>query len=63
MEGSPYNIPHDEVKEAILRIRGVTGYLNFHIWTITSGMHALSAHVVIIDPSRSQEILQEINQS
>jgi cobalt-zinc-cadmium efflux system protein len=61
MEGSPYNIPHDEVKEAILKIRGVTGLFELHIWTITSGMHALSAHVVIIDPSRSQEILQEIN--
>jgi cobalt-zinc-cadmium efflux system protein len=61
MEGSPYNIPHEEVKEAILKIRGVTGLFELHIWTITSGMHALSAHVVIIDPSRSQEILQEIN--
>jgi cobalt-zinc-cadmium efflux system protein len=61
MEGSPYNIPHDKVKEAILKIRGVTGLFELHIWTITSGMHALSAHVVIIDPSRSQEILQEIN--
>jgi cobalt-zinc-cadmium efflux system protein len=61
MEGSPYNIPHDEVKESILKIRGVTGLFELHIWTITSGMHALSAHVVIIDPSRSQEILQEIN--
>ena len=30
MEGSPYNIPHDEVKEAILRFRGVTlADLNF----------------------------------
>lgn len=61
MEGSPYSISHEEVKETILKIRGVTGIFELHIWTITSGMHALSAHVVIIDPSRSQEILQEIN--
>ncbi len=61
MQGSPYNIPHEKVKESILKIRGVTGLFDLHIWTITSGMHTLSAHVVIIDPSRSQEILQEIN--
>ncbi len=61
MQGSPYNISHEEVKEAILKIRGVTGIFDLHIWTITSGMHTLSAHVVIIDPSRSHEILQEIN--
>ncbi len=61
MQGSPYNISHEKVKEAILKIRGVTGIFDLHIWTITSGMHTLSAHVVIIDPSRSHEILQEIN--
>jgi cobalt-zinc-cadmium efflux system protein len=61
MEGSPYNISHEEIKESILQIRGVTGIFELHIWTITSGMHALSAHVVIIDTSKSQLILQEIN--
>ena len=49
------------IKKAILQIKGVTGIFELHIWTITSGMDALSAHVVIIDPSRSQTILQEIN--
>ena len=61
MEGSPYNIPHERVKEAILGIKGVTGIFELHIWTITSGMNSLSAHVVIIDTSKSQVILQEIN--
>src|SRR6478672_10823669 len=61
MEGSPYNISHEEVKESILQIKGITGLFELHIWTITSGMHALSAHVVIIDTSKSQTILQEIN--
>jgi cobalt-zinc-cadmium efflux system protein len=61
MEGSPSNISYEEVKQAILQIKGVTGVFELHIWTITSGMHALSAHVIIIDASRSQPILQEIN--
>jgi cobalt-zinc-cadmium efflux system protein len=61
MEGSPSNIPHERVKEAILGIKGVTGIFELHIWTITSGMNSLSAHVVIIDTSKSQVILQEIN--
>jgi cobalt-zinc-cadmium efflux system protein len=61
MEGSPYNISHEEVKESILQIKGVTGLFELHIWTITSGINALSAHVVIIDTSKSQVVLQEIN--
>jgi cobalt-zinc-cadmium efflux system protein len=61
MEGVPANISHEEVKNAILQIKGVTGIFELHIWTITSGLNALSAHVVVIDPSRSLEVLQEIN--
>ena len=60
MEGVPSNISYNEVKKAILEVRGVTGIFELHIWSITSGMDALSAHVVIIDPSKSQTILQEI---
>jgi cobalt-zinc-cadmium efflux system protein len=61
MEGVPPEISHDEVKAAILQVKGVTGVFKLHIWTITSGINALSAHVVILDPSKSQAILREIN--
>jgi cobalt-zinc-cadmium efflux system protein len=61
MEGVPPNISHDEVKKAIMQVKGVTGVFELHIWTITSGIDALSAHVVVIDPARSQAILRETN--
>lgn len=61
MEGVPANISPEEIKNAILEIKGVTGVFDLHIWTITSGMNAISAHVVIIDRNRSDAILQEIN--
>jgi cobalt-zinc-cadmium efflux system protein len=61
MEGVPANISPEEIKNAMLEIKGVTGVFDLHIWTITSGMNAISAHVVIIDRNRSDAILQEIN--
>ncbi|MGA7900410.1 MAG: cation diffusion facilitator family transporter, partial [Nitrososphaeraceae archaeon] len=61
MEGSPANVSHEEVKKDLLQIKGVTGVFELHIWIITSGMNALSAHIVVIDTSRSQSILQEVN--
>jgi cobalt-zinc-cadmium efflux system protein len=61
MEGVPSNISYEEVKNAILQVRGVTGIFDMHIWAITSGINALSAHVVVIDTGRSHAILQEIN--
>jgi cobalt-zinc-cadmium efflux system protein len=61
IEGTPSHLAHEEIKNSILKVRGVTGIFDLHIWTITSGIHALSAHVVVIDNNRSSAILQEIN--
>lgn len=60
MEGTPVDISYEEVRSTILGVRGVIGLFELHIWTVTSGVNALSAHVVIIDTDRSQEILKEI---
>lgn len=60
MEGVPVGIGYEDVKNAILEVGGVTGLFDLHIWSITSGMNALSAHVVIIDQSKAQTILKEI---
>ena len=61
IEGTPSHLAHEEIKNSILKVKGVTGVFDLHIWTITSGIHALSVHVVVIDNNRSREILQEIN--
>jgi len=61
LEGTPSHLVHEEIKNSILKVKGVTGVFDLHVWTITSGIYALSAHVVIMDNSRSQQILQEIN--
>ncbi len=60
MEGVPVGIDYDDVKNAILEVKGVTGLFDLHIWSITSGMNALSAHVVVMDQSKGQCILKEI---
>jgi cobalt-zinc-cadmium efflux system protein len=61
IEGTPSHLCHEEIKSSILAVKGVTGVFDLHIWTISSGIYALSAHVVIIDNKRSGAILQEIN--
>ncbi len=45
MEGSPGHIDVDEVRNAILEINGVDAVHDLHVWTITSGIIALSVHV------------------
>lgn len=61
IEGTPIHLCHEEIKNSILNVKGVSGVFDLHIWTISSGIHALSAHVVTMDNKRSSAILQEIN--
>lgn len=61
IEGTPSHLVHEDIKNSILKVKGVTGVFDLHIWTISSGIHALSAHVVILDNNKFKQILQEIN--
>jgi cobalt-zinc-cadmium efflux system protein len=46
MEGTPTHIDLDEVRDVLACVPGVRGVHDLHVWTITSGMEALSAHLV-----------------
>ena len=62
LESVPSHINLVVVAEAISGIKGVREAYHIHVWTITSGVYALSAHVLIDDQpvSVSREVLDEI---
>lgn len=60
MEGAPGHIDVDEVREAIAGADGVLSAHDLHVWTITSGMVALSAHVVAREPVRPGALLRSL---
>jgi cobalt-zinc-cadmium efflux system protein len=45
MEGAPGHINVDDVRSALLELPHVSNVHDLHVWTITSGFVALSAHV------------------
>ena len=45
MESAPSNINVDDVRDAIRGVSGVTAVHDLHVWSITTGLVALSAHV------------------
>jgi cobalt-zinc-cadmium efflux system protein len=63
LETVPKHIPLDEVTAAIKSIKGVVELHDLHVWTITSGIYALSTHILIEDQmlSRAAEITAAIN--
>ena len=60
MEGVPRHIELPEVGRAMARVGGVREVHDLHIWTVSSGMVVLSAHVVIDDMTRWEAILEEL---
>lgn len=49
LEAVPHGMDLDRIRDHIAEIPGVIEVHDLHVWTITSGMPALSAHVVVDD--------------
>jgi cobalt-zinc-cadmium efflux system protein len=47
LEGAPGHIPVADVSSAIAQVPGVAAVHDLHVWTITSGLVALSCHIVV----------------
>lgn len=60
LEGTPSHINPASVEHEMRRIAGVRGIHDLHIWTITSGRHVLTVHVVIDDLKEGARILREL---
>ena len=50
LEAVPSHVDMPAVKELLLKVQGVREVHDLHVWTISSGMYALSAHLVVEDP-------------
>lgn len=60
LEGTPAHINLAAVEDAILQTRGVEDVHDLHVWTITSGREALSAHVIHVESISQAELLKEL---
>ena len=62
LEATPKGVNVEKMLDDLRKIEGVKEIHHLHLWTITSGIYAMSAHVLIEDllVSRSAQILQEI---
>jgi cobalt-zinc-cadmium efflux system protein len=65
LESVPSHIKVELVIESIKGIPGVEDVHDIHIWTITSGVNALSAHLIIEDQkvSQSANVVDIVNQT
>ncbi|HEX3184383.1 MAG TPA: cation diffusion facilitator family transporter [Pyrinomonadaceae bacterium] len=60
LEGTPAHINLAAVEDAILATDGVDNVHDLHVWTITSGRDALSAHVIHAQSISQPDLLREL---
>jgi cobalt-zinc-cadmium efflux system protein len=62
MEGVPHDLDLREVGQAMAKTQGVVSVHDLHIWTLSSGMAILSAHVVIPDMTGWEDTLAALRE-
>lgn len=60
MEGVPRNLDLPEIGRTLAAVPGVSSVHDLHIWTLSSGVVALSAHIVVRDLRDWQDVLDRL---
>ena len=60
LEGVPKNVSVPEVHRRMLGVTGVIAVHDLHVWTVTSGMVAMSGHAVVPDLAAHPGVLEGI---
>ena len=61
LEGTPAHLDLGEIEAAMTRIPGARRVHDLHVWTLTSGREAMSAHVVVDDVRQSERLLEALH--
>jgi Co/Zn/Cd efflux system component len=58
LDGVPKGIELADVKDYLGRLEGVTEVHDLHVWTVTSGVIAMSAHAIVRQPDHNHAVLE-----
>ena len=63
LESTPGHLDVDEVRKVMAEVEHVLEVHDLHIWTITSGLVALSAHVVCESHCNRDDVLAQLKRT
>ena len=61
LESTPAHISTGAVRSQLTAIPGIESVHDLHVWTVTSGVIAMSAHAIVREPERHQHVLEHIH--
>ena len=60
LEGVPGHVSMQDVERRMLDVPGVTSVHDLHVWTVTSGLIAMSGHAIVPELASHPEVLEGI---
>ncbi|MBC3538360.1 cation diffusion facilitator family transporter [Rufibacter sediminis] len=61
LEGTPADVNLGSLREAMVKLPGVADVHDLHVWSLTTGVNAMSAHVVLHEKAAPSEVLKRVN--
>lgn len=62
LEGTPQHVDPEAVEESLRSVPEVQDVHDLHLWTLTSGVDSLSAHVVLAEPPKDDHVAHQIHE-
>lgn len=60
LEGTPSDVNLTSLRESIASVQGVASVHDLHVWSLTSGVNAMSVHTVLADHALHDEVLAAV---
>lgn len=61
LEGTPSDVNITSLRESLSKTEGVAEIHDLHVWSLTSGVNALSVHAVLAEGAEHDEVLKRVH--
>jgi cobalt-zinc-cadmium efflux system protein len=61
LESTPAHIALGDVRRQLEAIPGIESVHDLHVWSVSSGVVAMSAHAIVREPERHQHVLEHVH--
>jgi cobalt-zinc-cadmium efflux system protein len=61
IEGTPADVDMIELRKNLEQVEGVSGIHDLHVWSLTSGVNAMSCHAVLINDDEHDSVMMRVH--
>ncbi len=63
IEGTPADVDLPKLRESLEKIEGVAGIHDLHVWSLTSGVNAMSVHAILTEDDQHDAVMKRVHEN